>query len=140
MKSHRTTEERRAVVKKMASLRLNHQEIASLLKISSKTLERRYRKEIEEGRAQARLSVEAVIYKRVTSNDKSIATANLQKWWMDRNYPVEGKDPGEQRPMVTITLPDNGSDHPSFRRHSGNQLRIVDATVNAEGLLECKPS
>ena len=51
-----------------------------------------------------------MIFKRITSDDKSMATANLQRWWMDRNFPVESNDPGQmlQRPLVTVNLPDNG--------------------------------
>jgi hypothetical protein len=107
---------------------LKSEEISSLLSISSKTLERRYRKEIDEGRAQARLSVEAVIYRRITSADKSIATANLQKWWMDRNFPVENSDHGQPiRALVRVDLPDNGRGHPSFLLQ--NRPRIIDKAI-----------
>jgi hypothetical protein len=118
LRKHRTTEERRAVVKKMASMMLKLDEISALLRISSRTISTRYRKEIDEGRAEARHKVENVIYKRVTSSDKGMATANLQRWWMDRNFPVEANAPGGmlQRPLVTVNLPDNGRGHPDFLR------------------------
>jgi hypothetical protein len=107
--AHRTTAERKRFVKKLASLMLKTHEIASIPCISYKTIERRYRKELDEGRAQARLKVEDVLFKRVTSDDKSIAMANLQRWWMDRNFPVENNDPGPPlRALVSVNLPDNG--------------------------------
>jgi hypothetical protein len=96
---------------------LKSEEISALLRISSKTLERRYRVQIDEGRAEARLKVEGVLYKRVTSTDKGMATANLQRWWMDRNFPVENNAPGQPiRALVTVNLPDNGRGHPDFLR------------------------
>src|ERR1700677_3108368 len=55
-RAHRTTEERRGFVKKMASFMLKSDEIACLLRISSKTLQRRYRKELDEGRAEPHAS------------------------------------------------------------------------------------
>ena len=125
-RAHRTTAERKGFVKKLASFMLKPDEISVLLKITSRTLYNRYRKEIDDGRAQARQKVEGVLYKRVTSSDKSMATANLQRWWMDRNFPVEAKDHGEQqRPFVTINLPDNGRSHPDFiaQNHALNQRR-----------------
>ena len=125
-RAHRTTSERKRFVKKLASLMLKPQEISSVLEISSKTLEKRYQKEIDEGRAQARLKVEDVLFKRVTSDDKSMATANLQRWWMDRNFPVEANDPGQPiGALVTVNLPDNGRSHPDFiaQNHALNQRR-----------------
>ena len=114
---------------------LHPQEISSVLSISSKTLERRYQKEIDEGRAQSRLKVETVIYKRVTSSDKGMATAHLQRWWMDRNFPVENNDPGQPiRALVTVNLPDNGRSHPDFlaQNHALHQRR-APKLVQIEG-------
>jgi hypothetical protein len=133
LRKHRTTSERRAVVKKMASMMLKSEEISSLLSISSKTLERRYRKEIDEGRAEARLKVEGVIHKRITSSDKGMATAHLQRWWMDRNFPVEANAPGQQRPLVTVTLPRNGFEHPNFRLQNRGTTKIIDVPKLIEG-------
>jgi hypothetical protein len=135
MKAHRTTAERRAVVKKMASLMLKSEEISSLLRISSRTLERRYRKEIDEGRAEARLKVEGVIYKRVTSSDKSMATANLQRWFMDRNFPVEVNAPGGilNRTLVTVNLPDNGRGFQPMQRIT---TRRAPKLIEIEGKAE----
>jgi hypothetical protein len=140
LRKHRTTSERRAVVKKMASMMLKGEEISSLLSISSKTLERRYRREIDEGRAQARLTVEAVIYKRITSSDKGMATANLQRWWMDRNFPVENNATGKPiRALVTVNLPDNGRGlqpmQPITTRRAPKLIEIEGGPNDQGGLL-----
>jgi hypothetical protein len=98
-------------------------------------LERRYRTEIDAGRAEARLKVEGVIYKRVTSTDKTMATANLQRWWMDRNFPVETIAPGGmlQRTLVTVNLPDNGRGFQPMQRIT---TRRAPKLIEIEGKAE----
>src|SRR5277367_3445017 len=134
-RAHRTTAERKGFVKKMASLMLKADEISVLLKITTRTLNNRYRKEIDEGRAQARLKVDGVIYKRVTSTDKTMATANLQRWWMDRNFPVENSAPGQmlQRTLVTVNLPDNGRGFQPMQRIT---TRRAPKLIEIEGKAE----
>jgi hypothetical protein len=130
MKSHRTTEERRAFVKTLSGLCLTHEEIASILRISSKTLVRKYRKQLDEGKANAHASVSAKLFKQITSDDKSMSTAHQRVWWLNRNYPAESNDPGQPlRAIVTVNLPDNGR-NPHLPRHQGGQVRIIDAVAN----------
>ena len=61
-KKHQPTEETRKQVKAAAGFGLRHEKIAILLGITDKTLRRRYRKELDEGSAQAQYNVAGKTY------------------------------------------------------------------------------
>jgi len=129
LKAHRTTAERKRFVKKLASLMLKTNEIAAILGISYKTVERRYKKEIGEGMAETHQSVMSKMLKQITSDDKSMSTAHQRVWFLNRYHPREDNDPGPQRPFVTITLPDNGH-NPNLPRPTSGNVKIIDAVAN----------
>jgi hypothetical protein len=128
--AHRTTAERKRFVKKLASLMLKTNEIAAILGISYKTVERRYKKELDAGMAETHQSVSAKLVKQITSDDKSMSTAHQRVWFLNRYHPREDNDPGSQRPLVTVTLPRNGFEHPNASLYNGGLVRIIDAVAN----------
>jgi hypothetical protein len=136
--AHRTTAERKRFVKKLASLMLKTNEIAAILGISYKTVERRYKKELDAGMAETHQSVSAKLVKQITSDDKSMSTAHQRVWFLNRYHPAEDKDPGSQRPLVTVTLPRNGFEHPDFRLQNRGTTRIIDAKANPLPMLKGK--
>jgi hypothetical protein len=108
-RAHRVTSERARFVKKLASLMLKHDEIASIIGISRPTLVKRYRKEIDAGMAETHKSVITKLLKQITSDDKSMSTAHQRVWFLNRYHPAEPNDPGQPiRALVTVNLPDNG--------------------------------
>ena len=124
--AHRTTAERRRFVKKLASLMLKTNEIASIIGISYKTVERRYKKELDAGMAETHASVMTKLMKQITSDDKSMSTAHQRVWFLNRYHPAEANDPGQPiRAIVSIDLPDNGRSHPDFiaKNHALHQRR-----------------
>jgi hypothetical protein len=133
--AHRTTSERKRFVKKLASLMLKPQEIASIIGISAKTLERRYQKELDAGMAEIHASVITKLLKQITSDDKSMSTAHQRVWFLNRYHPAEVNDPGQPiRALVTVNLPDNGRSHPDFlaQNHALHQRR-APKLVQIEG-------
>jgi hypothetical protein len=126
--AHRTTAARRRFVKKLASLMLKTNEIASILGISYKTVERRYKKELDASMAEIHASVMTKLLKQITSDDKSMSTAHQRVWVLNRFHPAEANDPGEKRHLVTITLPNNGR-NPHLPLHMGGS--VIDAKAIA---------
>jgi len=64
-----------------------------------------------------------------------MATANLQRWWMDRNFPVEVNAPGGilNRTLVTVNLPDNGRGFQPMQRIT---TRRAPKLIEIEGKAE----
>jgi hypothetical protein len=134
--AHRTTAERRRFVKKLASLMLKTNEIASILGISYKTVERRYKKELDEGMAETHASVMTKLLKQIVSDDRSMSTAHQRVWFLNRFHPREDNDTGSMpTPRVIIELPDNGR-NPHLPRQSGGQVRIIDGVATPLPLLK----
>jgi hypothetical protein len=74
--THQVTEETRKTAENGAGLGLPHAMIATLLGITENTLRRRYRKELDSGKAKATVSVLQTLYKRcIGGSDTAII------WW-----------------------------------------------------------
>jgi len=75
--THKVTDETRSMVENAAGMGLSHEDIACLLGVRDpKTIRRRYRKELNSGRAKANLQVASKLFKKATEGDN---TAMI--WW-----------------------------------------------------------
>lgn len=76
MSQHVPSEENRKMVETAAGIGLRHEMIATLLGITDKTLRRRYRKELDIGKAKAGFSVAKTIYDQALKGDRTMCI-----WW-----------------------------------------------------------
>jgi hypothetical protein len=134
MKKHRVTVDKKALVHEMAGNGHSHEAIASKLGISSKTVERRYRKELMDGATDKHQAVMERLQQQATSGSKS-APAAAQRMFLARargfgnNLPsrltVQHQFAGPtQRPRVL--LPDNGKGLNVKYMDPSDQVQIYD--------------
>lgn len=75
--THQVTDEMRLTVENAAGMGMSHEEIAVLMGVRDpKTIRRRYRKELDQGRAKANLQIATVLFKKCIAGDN---TAII--WW-----------------------------------------------------------
>src|SRR5580692_9731651 len=126
MKKHRVTVDRKTLVHEMAGYGHTHEAIASRLKISSNTLERRYRNELLDGATDKHQAVMERLQQQAASGSKS-APAAAQRMFLARargfgnNLPsrltVQHEYAGPPS-RVVVRIPDNGRD-PDLKRVKG---------------------
>lgn len=75
--THKVTPETRKMVENAAGLGLNFKMIATLLAVNEKTLMRRYRREIDLGKAKAGFNIAKTAYDRAQAGD-----AQMLKYWL----------------------------------------------------------
>jgi hypothetical protein len=146
MKKHKVTACKREDVMRMAGNGHSQEAIASLLKISSKTLTRRYRKELMDGATLKHEAIMSQLQQQGASNSKS-APAAQQRMFLARargfgnNLPSRLAVAHEYagKPVRRVAyLPDNGR-NPNVKLMDGSQVQIYDPANPPPLLLEHHP-
>ena len=146
-KKHNATQERKETVQKLAGNGHTHEAIASLLNISTKTLTRRYRKQLLDGATLKHEAVMSRIQQQGASGSKS-APAAAQRMFLARargfgnNLPsrltVQHQYSGPPvRPVVY--LPDNGRNPGVKLMDPSSNVRIYDPKNPPPMMLEHHP-
>lgn len=73
-KSHEVTEKGRRMVKSMAAMGCRHEEIATLVEVTPKTLRKHYRVELDRGAIEANAKVMQSLFTMATSGKSAAAT------------------------------------------------------------------
>jgi hypothetical protein len=151
MKKHKVTACKKEDVMRMAGNGHTHEAIASLLKISVSTLERRYTNELMDGATLKHEAIMSRLQQQGASGSKS-APAAAQRMFLARargfgnNLPsrlnVTHEYAGPPR-RVTVRLPRNGREGPDVERLSAGTIEFYDPTpeeLNPALLIEHKPA
>lgn len=111
------TEKDRGYVRKMASVGLTHEEIASTIGVERTTLVKYFRQEIDDGRIEANALVAAALFRKAT--DRAVTGASVRAaeiWlrvragWVDAQHPKDKDDEtGDNQLVVTGGLPERGA-------------------------------
>lgn len=70
---HKVTDENKRIVKMLAAVGVRHEDIAAKLDISSDTLVRKYKKELDEGRVDANAAVAQTLFQQAKSGNITAA-------------------------------------------------------------------
>jgi hypothetical protein len=70
---HKVTDENKRIVKMLAAVGVRHEDIAAKLDISSDTLVRKYKKELDEGRVDANAAVAQTLFQQAKAGNITAA-------------------------------------------------------------------
>lgn len=95
---HKVTDENRKLVRVLASVGTRHEDIATKLEISSDTLTRKYRKELDNGRIDANAAIAQTLFQQAKSGNTTamIFWLKTRAGWKETNVSeITGADGGE---------------------------------------------
>ncbi len=95
---HKVTDENRKLVRALASVGTRHEDIATKLQISSDTLTRKYRKELDDGRIDANAAIAQTLFQQAKSGNTTamIFWLKTRAGWKETNVSeITGADGGE---------------------------------------------
>lgn len=97
---HKPTQEYKATAKRLSALGVPHEDIASRLKISSDTLVKYYKEELDEGRIDANAAIAGTLFQQAKKGNTAAAIFWLKtraRWKETQVNEVTGADGGDIR-------------------------------------------
>ena len=97
-KEHIPTEEHQKLVKTLAAVGITHEDIASKLDISSDTLVKYYKKELDDGRIDANASIAQTLFQQAKNGNTSAAIFWLKtraRWKETSAHEISGNEGGK---------------------------------------------
>jgi hypothetical protein len=134
-KAHVVTPERKRLVEAGASWGVNHGNIAKILRISTKTLEKKYRHELDTATDELVIKTGSRLAKQAMSKGNTAPNTNARLFIMrtrgnmkeSNDVTVQHRYAGPRRNVV-VRLPRNGFEHPSIANDP-----ILSCTVIVSG-------
>ena len=97
-KEHIPTEENQKLVRTLAAVGITHEDIASKLDISSDTLVKYYKKELDDGRIDANASIAQTLFQQAKNGNTSAAIFWLKtraRWKETSAHEISGNEGGK---------------------------------------------
>lgn len=106
--AHEVTEKSRRVVKSMAAMGCRHEEIATLMEMTPKTLRKHYRAELDRGAIEANAKVMQSLFMMATSGKNAAAAIFWAKTRCGLREGGSGRRHAESAPPQIILRVDDG--------------------------------